>query len=833
MKAIVLAGGLGTRLHPLTVNLPKPMVPVVNRPLMSYVIELLAQNGFNDISVLLYYQPDVIRNYFGDGKQFGVKLTYVEAQKDFGTAGAVKFACKNMREPILVISADILSDINLAAAVEYHKKKRSFATLVLTRVKNPLPYGIVITHFNGRIKKFLEKPSWSEVFSDTINAGIYILDPRVLDYIPENKSFDFSHDLFPCLLQEKKPIYGYVAKGYWEDIGKLEDYVRCNTDALKGKIDLKPAGKNFSGNNFNLEAGSTVAKSAHLEGAGLLGKGTVVGDNAFIINSAIGKNCRIGADTYIKECILWDGVEIKSGAKLERAVIGNNVKIGAGSTLEEGVVVGNEAEIGRDTHLKPYIKIWPRKVIESGSTVSRNVIWRERWSKSIFGPYGVTGVGNVEITPQFAVALGAAYGSVLGKGARITCSRDSHKASRMIYRALVSGLLSAGVDVSNLEMVPIPVNRYELRCLKSKGGFHIRKSPFDPDIIDIKFFDPDGMDISSASEKKIERLFFAEDFAQVPLKDCGELTYPFHRVAEEYKADLLRCLDQKAIRSSRLKVVIDYAYGSAVQIFPAILGELGLDVVALNAYIDETKITKDQTAFNESQQQLTKIVKSVDADFGVMLDTGGEKIFLCDHRGHMLDGNQTLGVMLQIILMTKKHAAVALPIQESSAFDKLAKKMGGRVVRSKNTMRGMMECAASRKISLLGESFGGFIFPDFMPAFDAILSTCKLIEFFAKNRTHLADLAQKVPPVALRHQEIHCFSESKGRVIRKLIDQMKGQAKTELVDGVKFWQGESWVLVLPDSLRPVMHLYAEADTTKNAQLLLQKFAERINALKEE
>ncbi|MFA5876565.1 MAG: sugar phosphate nucleotidyltransferase, partial [Candidatus Margulisiibacteriota bacterium] len=429
MKAIVLAGGLGTRLHPLTVNLPKPMVPVVNRPLMSYVIELLAQNGFNDISVLLYYQPDVIRNYFGDGKQFGVKLTYVEAQKDFGTAGAVKFACKNMREPILVISADILSDINLAAAVEYHKKKRSFATLVLTRVKNPLPYGIVITHFNGRIKKFLEKPSWSEVFSDTINAGIYILDPRVLDYIPENKSFDFSHDLFPCLLQEKKPIYGYVAKGYWEDIGKLEDYVRCNTDALKGKIDLKPAGKNFSGNNFNLEAGSTVAKSAHLEGAGLLGKGTVVGDNAFIINSAIGKNCRIGADTYIKECILWDGVEIKSGAKLERAVIGNNVKIGAGSTLEEGVVVGNEAEIGRDTHLKPYIKIWPRKVIESGSTVSRNVIWRERWSKSIFGPYRVTGVGNVEITPQFAVALGAAYGSVLGKGARITCSRDSHKAS--------------------------------------------------------------------------------------------------------------------------------------------------------------------------------------------------------------------------------------------------------------------------------------------------------------------------------------------------------------------------------------------------------------------
>jgi mannose-1-phosphate guanylyltransferase/phosphomannomutase len=218
-------------------------------------------------------------------------------------------------------------------------------------------------------------------------------------------------------LHEKKPIFGYVARGYWEDIGKLEDYVRCNTEALKGKIDIKLAGKKFSGKNFQLDCGTTVAKSARLEGAGLLGAGSSVGENAFIINSAIGKNCKIAADVYIKECILWDGVEIKSGVKLERAVVGDNVKIGAGSTLEEGVVVGNEAEIGRDTHLKPYIKIWPRKIIEGGSTVSRNVIWRERWSKSIFGPYGVTGIGNVEITPQFAVALGAAYGSVLGKGA--------------------------------------------------------------------------------------------------------------------------------------------------------------------------------------------------------------------------------------------------------------------------------------------------------------------------------------------------------------------------------------------------------------------------------
>ncbi|MDD4179628.1 MAG: nucleotidyltransferase family protein, partial [Candidatus Margulisbacteria bacterium] len=216
MKAVVLAGGLGTRLHPLTVNLPKPMVPVVNRPMMEYVVDLLKKHKFKDITALLYHQPETIKNYFGDGAKFGVNLSYVEAKEDYGTAGAVKFAAQNFRSTFLVISADLITDFDLEAAVKYHKEKGALATLVLTRVTNPLPYGIVIQNKDGSVKHFLEKPSWSEIFSDTVNSGIYILEPEVFDFIPSGRSVDFSQDLLPALLAQGKPLYGYVADGMWK-----------------------------------------------------------------------------------------------------------------------------------------------------------------------------------------------------------------------------------------------------------------------------------------------------------------------------------------------------------------------------------------------------------------------------------------------------------------------------------------------------------------------------------------------------------------------------------------------------------------------------------------
>jgi len=813
VKAIVMAGGLGTRLHPLTVNVPKPMVPVANRPLMVYIIELLAQHGLRDITILLYHRPKIIKDYFQDGKRFGVKINYVEATEDYGTAGAVRHACGDSKEPSLVISADLITDIDLSAAIAFHKRKKAFATMVLTRVTNPLPYGIVITDKQGKIKKFLEKPSWGEVFSDTINAGIYIMEPGALNAIPAGRSFDFGHDLFPKLLQAKRALYGYTAAGYWEDIGRLEDYVRCQADILSGRVKLK----------LEEQGNFKCASSASLQGIKLIGENTVIEGDAVCIDSIIGKNCFVKKGAYLRECVIWDGVEIGREARLEKACVGKDVKIGEGAILEEGAVVGDGSKIEKGAVIKSFVKLWPGKVVEEGAVVSGTNVWRERWSRSIFGPYGVTGRCNIDLNPQFLAALGAAYGSVLGKGARISCSRDSHKASRMLYRGLISGVLSTGVNISNLETIPIPVNRFEIRSLKSQGGFHVRMSPFDPDVIDIKFFDAHGMDLSSNSEKKIERTFAGENFTQASADEIGELSYPYHRVAEEYEAAMFSFLDMKALCAAGMKVVIDYAYGCATQIFPNILGELGLDVIALNAYIDETKITKDREAFFSSLGQMTKIVKSVGADFGIMFDTGGEKIFLCDDEGQVLSGHQTLAIMAIMALKTSRNKTIAVPMRESRMVEEIAKKYKGNVIRTKNSFRGMMEAAAEKGISFLGESQGGFIFPAFLPAFDAMLSTCKIVEFLAKEKIKLRELTAEIKPAAVLHREVGCSSEQKGEIMRRFSESKTGADKIEMVDGIKLWHGYDWILVLPDSLRPIMHLYAEADSEKKAQALIDKY----------
>jgi len=831
LKAVILAGGLGTRLHPLTVDLPKPMVPLANRPLMSYIVELLAKHGFNDIRALLYHQPEVIKNYFGNGENFGVKIQYVEAPEDYGTAGAVKFACRDLREPVLVISADLITDFDLSQAVIFHRQKKALATVVLTRIENPLPYGIVITDKDSRIKSFFEKPSWSEVFSDTINAGIYVLEPKVLEYIPSEKAFDFSLDLFPLLLREKKPIFGYIADGYWKDIGQTEDYGRSHADVLRNRVKLKLLGQRLR-ENIWVGENVLISSSALLEGLGIIGDNSIVADEVRLSNTVIGRNCKIGRGAFLKECVIWDGVEVGSEAKLERAILGKGVKVGVRANLAEGVVVGDETEIGGDTDIRPFIKVWPRKVIEEGSTVSRSIIWREHWTKSIFGQYGVTGICNVEVTPQFAAALGAAFGSVLGRGTRISCSRDSHKASRMIHRALMAGVLSVGVNISNLEMVPIPINRFEIKFLKSQGGFHVRKSPFDPELLDLRFFDNKGMDLSSSFEKRVERRFFGEDFSRTTVEETGEVSFPFHRLAEEYKAGILEQLNLKAFPSSSFKLVIDYAFGTASQIFPSILGELGLEVVALDAYIDESKITKDKAAFEKSLHQMTKIVKSVGADLGVLLDTGAEKIFICDERGNIIDGRQALGIMALLVLKSRKNAAIAVPVSESKVIEELAHKYGGKVIRTKNNLKGVMEVAESGKVCFLGEGLGGFIFPEFMPAFDGMLSVCKLVECLSREKVKVSEICAETPPINLLSFEILCSSEQKGMVMRKAMDLAKDADRLETLDGLKFWHDGDWALILPDPSRPIIHLFAEANTKEKAQQLLNNYAKKINLIKE-
>jgi mannose-1-phosphate guanylyltransferase/phosphomannomutase len=827
MKTVIMAGGFGTRLRPITCNIPKPIAPVVNKPMMHHIVELLKKYNLTDIVAALYYQPEVITEYFRDGSDFNVKMTYIRTETELGTAGCVKAASEYLKDTFLIISGDVLTDFDLLKAIEFHKKKKSIATIVLTRVDNPLSFGVVITDKDGKITRFLEKPSWGEVFSDTINTGIYILEPKVLDFIPPETQFDFSKNLFPLILENKLPLYGYIAKGYWRDIGNLVEYRISHYDVMDEKVKVIIPGKrtNKVGKGIWIGEETKIHPTAILENPVVIGKNCQIKANVRISNSCIGDNCIIEEDAKITGSVLWDNIYIGASATITESILCKSVEIGARANVNSNVVVADNCVIGRDAIIKSNVKLWPHKNVEDGAILSSSLIWGEKWSRTIFSDYGVVGLANIEVTPEFAAKLGAAYGATLSKGSSIITSRDNHRICRMTNRALMTGLLSSGVNVFDVGVTPIPVARYVIKPLRSLGGLHIRKSPFDPELIDIKFFDENGMDLPTSKEKSIEGLFFREDFRRAPFNEVGEISFPSHAI-DFYREGFLRMVDKDVIRKRRFKIVVDYAFGSSSTIFPSLLGKLGCEVISLNSYLDETKLTKSGEEFNYSLNQLSNITSTLKADMGFMFDAGSEKIFIVDDEGKILSGDESLSLLAYLAFNLEPSSTIAVPISASSIIDEIAKEYSGKVVRTKTSYRSMMEVAFSGKVVLVGEGKGGFIFPKFQPALDAMMSVVKILEAVAKIDKNLSDILKKLPKSKIVREHVAAQWELKGTIMRNLIEFAKDK-EAELIDGIKIFEKEGWVIIIPDSERPLFHVNAEGKTIEVSKKLVDKYTDII------
>ncbi len=833
MKAVIMAGGFGTRLRPLTAHVPKPLVPVGNVPIMEHTVRLLKRHGFTDLLVLLYFMPETITSHFGDGSRWGVHMTYITPAADLGTAGAVRFAAEGSREPVLVMSADVLTNFDLEAAAAFHRAKGAEATMVLTQVEMPLAYGIVITDEDGRILRFLEKPAWGEVFSDTINTGIYLLEPSVFGAIPPNRPYDFGKELFPALLASGRSLWGHVARGYWRDVGDLTEYRAAHIDLLQGAIGVDIPGERHEGAGHTvwLGEGARVDYSARLTGSVIVGRGAQIDPGARVGNSVIGADCQVHAGADIQGSVLWDGVEIGAGAVIKEAVIGRKTIVRANAFLAEGVVIADSCRIGEGSVVKANVKVWPYKEVEDGATLAMSLVWGERWSRSLFGRYGVSGLANIELSPEFAAKLGAAFGATVGRHRVMITSRDHHKASRMINRALMSGLLSVGVEVQDLGVAPIPVVRYQVGALGLAGGTHVRKSPYDPQLADVKFFDARGLEIAPDREKAIERLFFMEDFERAPMDEIGTLSFP-HAGTDRYRDGLLESVDREVVRKAGLKMVLDYAFGAASSIFPAVLGALGVEVIALNAYLDETRISKTAEEFERSLHQLSNIVRTLGADLGVLLDTGGEKVFLVDEKGEILPGDLALALVSLLVMRTRPPGRIVVPITASRAVERMAEEHGFVVTRSRGTSRALTEAALAPDVALVGEEMGGLIFPTFHPAFDGMSAVVRVLEMMARLDVRLHQLTRAVPESHMVRLEVPCPDERKGAVMRRLIEATK-HGKVELIEGVRVQMGEDWVAAIPDADRATFHVVAEASDRDAAQRLADEYRERITGWRKE
>ncbi|HET6273731.1 MAG TPA: sugar phosphate nucleotidyltransferase [Bacteroidota bacterium] len=829
MKAVIMAGGFGTRLRPLTCKTPKPMVPLMNKPMMHHIVDLLRKHGINDIICTLFYSPDAITSYFGDGSQFDVKMVYVKAETDYGTAGSVRNATKGINKRILVISGDVLTDFDLTAAIRFHESKKAKATLVLTHATNPLAFGVVITREDGKITRFLEKPSWGEVFSDTINTGIYILEPEVLEMIPYREDHDFSKDLFPLLLRQDAGLFGYVSDGYWRDIGNLNEYQEAHIDALLGRVIVNFGGKRIGVMHVG-EGTSFQPDRIQVTGTVLIGRNCTIADDVKLSNTVIGDNCVIGPGTILRNAVLWNDVVIGHSSELTSDVVCAKCSIGEKTVIAENVFIGDSCSIGRKAQLSANIKLWPEKVVEEGAIVTRSLVWEDKWLRELFADSRVTGLSNIEMNPEFGAKLGAAYGAFIGEGKTVVTCRDSDNVSRMINRSLICGLISAGVNTFDLRATSIPLLRHELSSGKEAGGIHVRRSPFDKSLTDIIFFDSNGKDLPSKKSKGVERLFFGEDFQRASQEKVGSISFP-ERTTEVYREKFLSSIDTATISKKKFRIVIDYSNGIAATIFPIILGSFDCQVVALNAHLDPRKLTRDKYEFDYSMKQLAHIVTSLQYDIGALIDAGGEKLFLVNEQGEPVDSDRLLTIVADLFMQTGKDVkAIAVPITSSGEIDLVAAKRGIQVVKTRNSHLAMMEAATGKSVQFVGGTKGGFIFTDFFFATDAMYSVARILQMMAQTGKRLGEIDRDIPRLFTAKRNVNCSWEHKGKVMRNIMRDSE-VLRRDLVDGVKIYFDKSHsgasILLIPDKERPLFHINVEAEGQQTAEQLASEYETKV------
>ncbi len=832
MKAVIMAGGFGTRIQPLTGSMPKPMIPLFNRPIMLHIVELLKKHDITELVMLLYHQPFYIKNFFRDGSDFGVKITYVTPLSDMGTAGAVKAAEKYLDERFMVISGDLLTDFNLQKIVDFHADHKAKATITLTSVKDPLQFGVVITDKEKRITQFLEKPGWGEVISDTINTGIYVLEPEILKYIPEGENFDFSQDLFPLMLKKKEALFGVTAKGYWRDIGNTDSYREAYHDIFKGKVNLKidEPKQDFVGKDLRIGADVKLEHAAGLEGTVVIGDNSQILGDVRIKDSVIGRNCTVEAGVRLNRCIIWDNSYVKKGAKITDSVICSNVRIGQGVTLEEGVIVADETSVGDEAVIKSDVKIWPKKTIEAGATVTSNMIWGEKWKKALFEGAVIKGLSNMELTPEFCAKLGCAYGTSLPKGSFVLAGRDSNPSSRMLKRCFVGGLLSAGINVRDMKMTSLPLVRYKLKTFGEVGGVHLRQGQDDPASLEIVFLDGDGLDFSSNMGKNVERIFFKENFRRAHHTEPGVIT-DINNVGDFYREGFLRALDRELLKKAAFTVVVDFNFSPASQMLPQLLNVLGFSVIALNAYVDEGRGVQIKDK-EQALTQLSAIVSSLGAQGGFWLDPSAESITLVDENGRICTGIELLSLTVALLMKTGQKGGIAVPVQAPSTIEQMAGLKGCQVIRTKSSDRAMLEVTSSSEIVTTGTTDGRFAYPVFQSAFDGMFAIAKLMELSAACGVPLSQALADVPPTSFLQTSLPCPWEMKGGIMRKMSEDSLEKEAT-FIDGIKVHFGAEWALVLPDQNLPVVHIVAEGRDPKSAQRLLGEYEKKVVAWKKE
>jgi mannose-1-phosphate guanylyltransferase / phosphomannomutase len=829
MKAVIMAGGQGTRLRPLTSDQPKPMIPIVNLPCMEHIVELLKRHGFTDIAVTLQFMPDEIRDYFGDGSDWGVNMRYSIEDAPAGTAGSVKMAEQQLGlegERLLIISGDALTDADLTRLVEFHEEKGSEATMVLKSVENPLDFGIVITEEDGRISRFLEKPAWGQVFSDTVNTGIYLLEPSVMEEIPdpEEGEYDFSKELFPKLLDAGRPLYGYVTDDYWEDIGTLEQFASAQRDVLDGRVKgVRPPGTRL---RENIYVGRRAqVDDDELEGPVVIGENVRVDEGASISPyTVIADNVVVSAGARVERSVVAEGTYIGEGAELVDTLVGRNSYVQARARILERSALGDDVIVGEGATIAPEVKVYPHKTIESGANVTQSLIYETMGLRTVFKRGIVSGKFNVDVTPEFVTRLASSFGTTLDPGAVVTLGRDSSLSAQVAKRAMTAALLGTGINIRDLRAAHAGVVRHDVLAGKSSAGVHVRAGN-DPDDVEILFFSADATPMTEGDQRSVEKAFVREEYRRAYDGDIGELIYP-GRVVEQFVERLERAVDRE--KTAGATIVVDFCGGVAGLVASRVFSRLGVSAVVMEGFANANAVSAVAgTNLEESIERVARIVPTVDAAFGAVVGPEAEYVQFVDDKGEWVPPD----IMLACLVDQMHPQSAVLPINLSRRYEDLVEEGGGTVEMSRTSLSNVAIKAAGVGADFASLGDGRYIFPAFLPAPDCFMTLASALEGF--RETPLSGTRQRFGD-SFGHvvrERIECPWSAKGRVMRGLAEKFGGDPDAILTEGVLLNVEGGWVLMLPDPDSPLFYVYAESeDDDGEPTELMEEYVELVKSL---
>ena len=775
MKGIIMAGGEGTRLRPLTCDCPKPMLRLMGQPLMAHAVRLLARHGIHDIGVTLGYMPEAIQSFFGDGGDFDARLHYYIERMPLGTAGGVKQASALLGETFVVLSGDGLTDLDIAKAAAFHRAKGALATLVLKHADDPLDYGVVDTDPDGRVRSFQEKPDWAEVLTDTVNTGIYLLEPEVLAHIPEGRPCDFGHELFPRLVKAGLPVYGYVTDDYWCDVGDVGAYLAAHADCMEGRVRL-PGLESFRGKAI-LRPGAAVDRAAVLEGPCLIEAGARVRAGAYVgPYSVVGANCEIGEGASVKRGVLWPGARLMAHAQARGCVLGAGAALSEGAQAYEESVLGTGAAVEARGVLLSGAKLWPGKRVDPGERLDANRVWGcgERGFHA-----GALPVDSPADAARAAQAVTAAL-----KPREVALGRDDAPLSLALWHAAAAGIMAQDARVIDAGRCTLPLLRHIRRRMGADVAMLVGADGLIP-------LNEAGGVLSNPQRRAVTQFNARQDYPRpaldrpLPALDAG-------------------CADAAYVADAAALFEVNPAGAP-----PAVLFSENKRVLEL------ARRALDRAGLNYRVVARETDLMPVRGEIGLLLDATGERCAFSDEHGGLTEAQQQLMTAWTAL----ERGAECLPLSDDATrgIEALAERYHVLTERTGQT-REQWADVLSREHPFLYELYT-----------DGLSLALSALSLLTEKGMTLADWRRAMPEVHRRSRAVPIPNREGGRLLHAFAQT---QRDARLGGGVRVQDGDGWAWVGAADGPARLRVIAEAATAETADALCDMCVEKLVKLAE-